>query len=91
MVEGNRGSDPCRGRDSPEPRTKPEPGDPDYDSENNKRRAVGLHLLGDPPLALVEQIATKLVHLPLQIEIAGFGICRAGRFAGSVRVCKGAW
>ena len=40
-------------------------------------------MLADPPLALVQQVAAKLVYVALQLDVAGFGVRPAGRFAGA--------
>lgn len=90
IVPRKRGTDPSPGRDSPEPRVEPEHGDPKHDSENDNRRAGGLRLLAEPPLALVQQVGAKLVHLPLQIDVTGSDVHPACHYTGHIRPCPGA-
>ena len=55
---------------------KPESAGSDHETENDQHRAVGSKLAVDPPLALVQQVATELVDLPLKSDVTGIG--RAG-------------
>ena len=73
IVQSTCGSDPCPRRNGLELGVSAKPGDPDHDSENDKRRAVGFHLLADRPLACIQRVAAGLLYLPLHLDGTGFG------------------
>ena len=83
MAPGGHRTDAGPGCDGPEPGVEPEPADSDQNPENDKDRTVGLQLPAEPPLALVQEIATEFIDLPLQFDDGGTR--RAGIQAG----CRG--
>ncbi len=75
------------GCDSPELGAEPEPGDRDHDAEKDKGRSVDHQVPGDPPLALVQEVAAEFVDLPLQVQPRGTDVpaeCRGFRDQGQV-------